>query len=600
MNVCMRILNILLIVYTCVAVGADPYQFSFTFPLSQNYVMRIAAADHSCVNQPYYNIFNENNGDAQAANAYAAAHTKALEHDVTTGLLTANGIANYQQLLTAIQTQKQAAFNAITRAPSATMKFVNPQASCALSLEGIPSQLIAMPLFPTLSSPQAAALIIENYLLAIARDVAFGDYGTGSNTDSDGINGGSITNNAATILTTLGDAYIGPKINGVVTAATLFRGNSAGDLIGPFMSQFVYASIPLESQPTYVCLPYVNIAQDRYFGVTWNDFIALQNGRIPRPYDTAHDFSGTRYIFIGKDIGTWIHNDNPGEVFFYVTNILLKNGFPRSSAFPYNNGIAANENAFVTMAATDIYAALMGTVFEAMKHAWAHKWFAQRVLRPEAFAGLIQQAQVTDTNPLHLHRSIFQQYTVPGATTGFVTLLDWVKRFNSLQADLPFNPIVPSEDAQTYLLSQLYPEGCPVHPSYPSGHATFSGACVTILKAFFEDQTLIKNYITPVKPDPSDPTQLIQLTLGEGINSMTVASELDKLASNIAFGRNFAGIHYRYDAEYGILLGEEVAICYLQDHARIYQESSFAGYIITKRNGARILITPNSIVTLPS
>jgi hypothetical protein len=36
------------------------------------------------------------------------------------------------------------------------------------------------------------------------------------------------------------------------------------------------------------------------------------------------------------------------------------------------------------------------------------------------------------------------------------------------------------------LLPQAYPEGCPSHPAYPSGHATFAGAMVTVLKAFFK------------------------------------------------------------------------------------------------------------------
>ena len=40
------------------------------------------------------------------------------------------------------------------------------------------------------------------------------------------------------------------------------------------------------------------------------------------------------------------------------------------------------------------------------------------------------------------------------------------------------------QGAKTYLLGLTYPEGSPLHPSYPSGHATLAGACITVIKAF--------------------------------------------------------------------------------------------------------------------
>jgi hypothetical protein len=36
------------------------------------------------------------------------------------------------------------------------------------------------------------------------------------------------------------------------------------------------------------------------------------------------------------------------------------------------------------------------------------------------------------------------------------------------------------------LLPMAFQEGSPMHPSYGAGHATVAGACVTILKAFFD------------------------------------------------------------------------------------------------------------------
>ena len=79
---------------------------------------------------------------------------------------------------------------------------------------------------------------------------------------------------------------------------------------------------------------------------------------------------------------------------------------------------------------------------------------------------------------------------------------------------------------------------------------------------------------------------------------MTVASELDKLAPNIGMGRNWAGVHYRADADQGILLGEQVAIKYLQDHACTYTEQGFTGFTLTKIDGTRIRITGTSVTNI--
>jgi hypothetical protein len=55
---------------------------------------------------------------------------------------------------------------------------------------------------------------------------------------------------------------------------------------------------------------------------------------------------------------------------------------------------------------------------------------------------------------------------------------------------------------------------------------------------------------------------------------MTVNCELHKLAHNISFGHGIhAGIHWRSDTDYSILLGEAVALSFLQDQAFTYREN---------------------------
>lgn len=562
------------------------YMFTLNNPRGQTYVMRLAAANDMTFKQPNYNISSERNGDEQDVPDYAAGFHKALEHDATTGLLTARGKASYQQLLAATDNGLQNSFNAIVRASGATRKLVSPQAAYTRSFMGVPSCIIPMLPAPKLSSAEAAAEIMELYLMMICRDVEFKDYGTGTGTDVDTVNNGSITNNAAAILTSLGSAYKGPLHNGIVTAQELFRSASAGDLTGPYISQFWWLPLHFHYMPVEH-KQYVASAQQREFGVAWADFIAIQNGSIPKPYDYEHDFLGEHYIIKGRNVGTVVHDDAPGDYFVDAANILLYNKAPLSPNLPYYNGSMTNEAAFVNMNIVDIYSAVMDVAQEALMHAWAHKWRASRNLRPETRAGHVHRAKITNSNPLHLDSSLFTLHAG-------IDLLAWVKAHNELQASLSHNSI-PLADAQTYLLGQMFPEGSPIHPAYPSGHATIAGACSTVMKAFFKDTALLYQTIVPVKPDPSDPSELIPLPDNEGAQLLTIGGELDKLASNIANGRNFAGVHYRSDGDDGIALGEELAIRYLQDRCCRYTEQGFAGFELTKRNGVRIRITAKEV-----
>jgi hypothetical protein len=134
----------------------------------------------------------------------------------------------------------------------------------------------------------------------------------------------------------------------------------------------------------------------------------------------------------------------------------------------------------------------------------------------------------------------------------------------------------------SYLLPMAFPEGSPIHPAYGAGHATVAGACVTILKALFDERYEIKN---PVVPDPEDPTELIPY---EG-PTLTVGGELNKLASNVAIGRNIAGVHWRSDATESLKLGEAIAISILKDQKLTFNEN-FKGYTFTKFDGEPITV----------
>lgn len=598
----LRLLPLLFLVGT---VHAD-YFYDFDDTKGESKECRTLVANHCALDLPYYDVTTELNGDEADFENYEGSFHKTLEHCYETGLLTENGKTNYERLLTAIESGLQADFDAIERAECATRKFTSPQGAYTRIINGAPAASLPVISAPKLVSAQAAADLIENYLFAICRNVAFKDYGTGDNEDEDTINGGSKTKNAAAILNALGDAYKGPRDgDGNVTYEVLFRGLAIGDLTGPYASQFWYQPSSYVGHGGTVS-PVVRGETNRDFGFSWRDFVKLQNGKIPKNYDGVDETAAEDmfYVYNGRTGGTAVHSDGPGEIHFYVANFLARNAFPWSPKLPYYqtdtepNGLI-NEDPFVNMALCDIYALLGEASNEALIHAWAHKWRGSRRLRPEAMAGHLDRALENENNPLDLHDSLFATYTLDedANINSSTTIGDWINAYNRSQADLD-NPRYCEEKADTYLLPLQYPEGSPVHPSYVAGHATVSAACSTILKAFFKNDILIKDIIGELnKPNCEDPTELV--TYCDHAN-LTVAQELDKLASNIGIFRNFAGVHYRSDGDVSAQLGELVALRLLQAKAHTYHEQGFTGFELTLRDGSLATVTPEAITITPA
>jgi hypothetical protein len=211
----------------------------------------------------------------------------------------------------------------------------------------------------------------------------------------------------------------------------------------------------------------------------------------------------------------------------------------------------ANQGGFVTFGAAHILDLVARVAIEALKAAWYQKWLLHRRLRPEAYGGLVHH-HVEGDAVYPIHPSVLNSAVLP--------LIQGVY--------------------STSLLPVAYPEGCPTHPAYPAGHATIAGACVTVLKAFFKESFEI--------PAPVQANSVGDALLPYG-GALTVGGELNKLASNIALGRDTAGVHWRTDGEAGMRLGEEVALRLLRDHRRLHHEP-FTGFSLTKFDGSSITV----------
>lgn len=474
------------------------------------------------------------NKDLECYKDKRGSYSKALAHK-SDGMVQKN---SFESMIHALKSGNPQKFNQIILGGARHLQ--DPQAAYAYSLEGADAAAYIIKAAPSLTSAQAAGEMVELYWGALLRDVPFNQYSTNATAAA------AIAN-----LNTLFD-FKGPKIGGVVTPQTLWRTGFPGVIDGPYISQFLYQPIPDHGVPVQqLYFPYIT-ATDYLTNVP--DLLLVQNGGSTGQMNM---FQGSpEYIFTGRDMGTYVHHDYSSEAYVNAALILLGYG---SAALDPNNPYFSNatQDGFATYGAPAVIAMINTACETALKAACYQKWMVHLRLRPEYFGFLVQD-QIVNGKNFHLNNQLISS---PALTDIFGLY-------------------------GTYLLPQMYPEGCPTHPSYPAAHAVIAGACITILKAFFNENFVIPS---PVQPNVSN------TGFDPYVGTLFVGNELNKLGSNIGMGRNFAGVHYRSDVIEGMKLGEKIGISVLTDEGYLYNEN-FIGYSLTLLNGTTILVGPKVTV----
>ena len=490
------------------------------------------------------------NGDEQAFPTAIGNFTKGLPHNAL-GEVDLNAYRQFTQALA--DGAKLADMEKVPMGssdPSRQRKFINPCCGVSFDMQGADSHHLAIPAAPSIQSAETAGEMVEMYWLALARDVPFIQY------DSD-----PITNAASADLNKL-SIFRGPKVNNAVTAATVFRGRTSGDVAGPYLSQFLLKPIPFGAQ--YVEQRMRTVLPGVDFMTQYSDWLNVQNGTTP---DAPSQYdSSRRYIRSGRDLAQWVHIDVLYQAYFNAMLIMLQPpdagdavtggglGVPLNTGNPYLP--SKNQEGFGTFGAPGIAAAVAEISTRALKGVWYQKWFVHRRLRPEAYGGLVQNNLAAAATKYPLHPDVLNSQALARVRQQF----------------------------GTYLLPMAFPEGSPLHPSYGAGHATVAGACVTILKALFDEKTPIRNPVVP----SADGLTLVPYS-GADRDRLTVGGELDKLTANIAIGRNFAGVHWRSDYSESLRLGEAIAVSVLQDQKATYGEE-FAGFTFTGFDSAPVTV----------
>jgi len=493
------------------------------------------------------------NGDEVRYPSKIGNYSKGLKHDPSTGEVDSTA---YAALLAAIASGNDADFDSlVTRGlygcpdPLRQRRQVNPQSAYTFDLEGTDSHQLAMRAAPSFASAEEAGEMVELYWMALLRDVNFADYATNP-----------VAQKAAGDLSRLSD-FRGPKIGGEVTPQTLFRDKFPGCTDGPYVSQFLLKPAGFGAQEVNQRIK--TNAADEDFGTSFSEWLDIQNGFQPIQTLTP---GGTFFCRNGRDLGQYVHVDVLFQAYFVAFLVLAGGGYPVDAGNPYGTALdpgsgrplaagakgSISQVGFGTFGGPAIATLVTEPATRALKAQWFQKWMVHRRLRPEEFGGRVE-----------VQRLGRRSYPFHSDLGGSSVLGEIFSAFGS------------------HLLPLAFPEGSPLHTSYGSGHATVAGSAVTMLKAFFDESAQIKNPVIP----SADGLTLVPY---QG-TPLTVGGELNKIASNVAQGRNIAGVHWRTDATEALKLGEDVAISILKDTKSCFNES-FSGFSLTKFDGETITV----------
>jgi hypothetical protein len=548
-----------------------------------------------------------NNDEVHPTRPLAGNYSKGLKHDAVGD----PDPASYASLLRALQSEVPEDFEEITLGTLTSaqlseygrLKLTNPQAGLAFDIAGPDAQERTLPPAPRFDSDVAAHEAGELYWMAVARDVHFADYATQAAT-------------ANTIIKRAIDSLNSefPEFGGTapVTAQNLFRGVWEGDQVGPYVSQFLLKGNVDSRKPDGLGQDAVEgfisygarVIDQRLIPATagvdylleFGAWLNVQNGLDRRELNTF-DKSNRRFIRNLRDGATLVHFDQVLDVFYNAAWILMSEPtgnqkvlqpgttgrpqidleFPKDGGNPYDPpGTEADSRTqvgFATFGPIHLLQTLAEVLGRALRAVWWQKWGVHRRLRPEEYGGRVDN-WIVGRRDYPLDPSIKNSLMTGGLS--------------------PYFGHAGEKFPGSYLLPQAYAEGAPTHPAYGAGHATGAGACVTILKAFFDDTKAIEN---PVQAS-ADGLSLVDYT-GADAGDMYVRGELNKLAGNIALFRNAAGVHWRSDYTESVLFGEAIAIAMLREMSLGFNERD-AYFSLTKFDTQKIRIYDGKVEVVPN
>lgn len=539
--------------------------------------------------------------------------------------------------------------------PVGFRKLTSPLTGHVYDTQGADAGAFGIGAVPLLASDEFAAEMAELYGMALLRDMPFTDIAA---------NIGA----AATVSTALGGMPFFQssfstrdpatrrrhETRGVIADGNdLFRGSTQGSKIGHWMSQFllvgndtrgkdisgnptnnpvfrgvnadvrhahgfVFMGTQIVDQRNVVAKPGTD------YLTTWASWLDAQNGVDFNNLDSFNKLR--RYLVTPRDIATYVHFDALYQA-YHVACLLMLGPTEPGRAFPFDRGMPESRSrtraAFASFGGPHILSLVTEVATRALKAVWRQKWMHHRRMRPEVAAALLT-LHAHDANKIadkDLRKAIGDLAAkIPAPILSAIATHNGTQNNNGKITDLTTTGLPSIAPAKNYLMPMAFPEGSPTHPAYGAGHATVAGACVTVLKAFFEMFDANGNerpwplqlYVPDLKPgtgsagNEEEGGELIPLADGdiyvpddiatsptpaERRKLVTIQGELDKLAMNIANARNMAGVHYYTDYYESVRLGERIAVSVIEEQLSLYDEPVSMNF--TSFDGELVRVTSN-------
>ncbi|MEM1414497.1 MAG: bromoperoxidase [Myxococcota bacterium] len=443
-------------------------------------------------------------------------------------------------------------------------------------------------------------------------------------------------------------------VHHLVTAQELFRGSSPGNEVGPYLSQFLLigtwdqstppeiidgragspeATLSARGQITYGSIQIdqrILVAEpNRDFMQTTKTWFDVQQGFQPTlerqlysPDEGAgatEGFAARRFLSTPRDLATYVHFDALYEAYLNACLILWQQQAPLDPAFDqlsghgrYHSlagglaGTTRNAGGFALFGGPHVLTLVTEVATRALKAVRFQKFNNHIRLRPETLAGRLALADAIKKPFPNLGESFEAMKHLMSKTVDAIVAHNRGGDGGKGKGARPFLPMA-------------FAEGSPMHPAYGAGHATVAGACVTVLKAFFDTDAVFvrpqgkgeprfKRYEgkctiagkereadVPVafvsdyayQDDNGTPLEGHGLVSLDCVQPLTLEGELNKLAANISIGRNMAGVHYYSDYFDSVRMGEEIAIAMLEEQALGYKTDPFVMSVPTFDGGVR-------------
>lgn len=414
------------------------------------------------------------------------------------------------------------------------------------------------------------------------------------------------------------------KLNGQyeLDAQNVFRGSSNKVEQGPYLSQFLLlgnTNIAGHGQSAAGHIGYGVLSVDqrvpvaepgRNYMIDMDTYVSVQRGWAQplEQYVTnpamPNNSIVTRFISTPRDLATYVHYDALYEAYLNACFVLLRMDAPFNPAFNLLSGGGAGANdiatrlnsaGFALYGGPHILTLLTEVATRCLKAVRYQKYNNHIRLRPEALAGKIELIRRT------VQDCGVEDYDIPQVLWEDVNcFLEPLQDNGTLDAIVELNEKSDVGES-SYFLPMAFPEGSPMHPSYGAGHATVAGGCITILKAFFDTNSVLARSIdgevkfkrledgdSPIEfrapriSLPSTTDSVLDevsraMILDENMPDefLTLEGELNKLAANISIGRNMAGVHFFSDYYDSLRMGEEIALGILEEQSVTYTRDAF-------------------------